>query len=147
MWKIKKWWLLRKESGAWKAEPRLMTVARKWNWGGGGAKANKSGLSSAPQRSPWILSVHLEMMRLRRLQTSVSFSHQSSSACVYFSHWVSQSSYCSPHNSQSRDQLLGQWTATLLEKSADWEDRGLVSPNTFSSKFKFRLLLYLKRRG
>lgn len=51
---------------------------------------------------------------------------------------------------QQANQETSCWAViatSLFEKSTDWEDRGLVSQNTFSPRFEFRLLLYLKREG
>ena len=43
---------------------------------------------------------------------------------------------------KSRDALLGQGIATLIEKPADREDGGLMSQRTILPELEFRLLLY-----
>lgn len=44
--------------------------------------------------------------------------------------------------SESRNELLGERIATLLRKTADWNDGGLVPPRTIFWELEFRFLLY-----
>ena len=43
---------------------------------------------------------------------------------------------------KSGDKFLGQGTATLFKKAADWEGGRLVSQRTILLELEFRLLLY-----
>ena len=101
---------------------------------------SKNGLSTTPQRSPWILRVPLgnqEVEKAPDLLSPLLPSPTKTKAALGVSLFqtVTKSKLIlltARQTSKSRDKLLGQGITTLFKKPADREDGGLVFQRTIA---------------